>query len=167
MKKYLLLILAMALFLGMSESADAGIYLFGNVGGGDNISYGGDLGVIWPGENPKYLLGIGASTGANSETKRATIYLDKVKSSDLEIYGAFGYGFLKNLFIVGTAGATEVCEGIAIKGDDASSCASYEDNKTEYRFSGSGQLRYVYKHLIIGAGYHNRRGIIGGIGFMF
>lgn len=167
MKKYFSAVLAVALFFAINGSADAGFYLFGNVGGGDNVSYGGDLGAIWPSEDPKYLLGIGASSGGNSEEKEATFLLDRVKSSDLEIYAAFGYAFLKNLFIVGTAGATEVCEGTVFKGDDASSCASYDDNKTEYKFSGSGQLRYVYKHLIIGAGYHNRRGIVGGIGFMF
>lgn len=33
--------------------------------------------------------------------------------------------------------------------------------------SGSGQLRFVYKRLILGVGYHSRRGMVFGLGFPF
>ena len=170
MKKYLMILLVGLIVATAAVRADAGFYILGTAGGGGesgSSSYGGEIGAIWPNDEPKYMLGLGASKSTNGSKETATFLLDKVKSDDIEIYGAGGIAVTKGLFVVGTAGATETCEGTVFKGDDASSCASYDDNETSYKFAASGQLRYVYKQLIIGAGYHNRRGIVGGIGIRF
>jgi len=34
-------------------------------------------------------------------------------------------------------------------------------------FNWSAELRYMYKHLVLGCGYHNRRGVIAGVGVGF
>lgn len=73
----------------------------------------------------------------------------------------------KGFFITGTAAVTQTCEGTVFKGDHPSDCAFYDDNDVKYEFTGSGQLRFVLKQMVLGGGYHNRRGIIGGIGFSF
>lgn len=92
---------------------------------------------------------------------------DKVRDDEWELYGATGISFIKNFFIVGTAGFSEICEGSVLKGEETSECSSWEGNDKETKFTGSGQLRYLYERLIIGVGYHNRRGIILGIGVRF
>lgn len=170
MKKYLLVALVVSCFVFGSKDANAGVYFFGNGGGGgkaDGGSIGGEIGGIWPKDAPKYLLGLGLSQTNSEKSEPATFILDKVRSNEYEFYGAAGLGLTKGFFITGTGGVTETCEGTVLKGDDPSSCADYDGNDVKYKFTGSGQLRFVHKQLMLGIGYHSRRGIIGGIGISF
>src|SRR3972149_9154478 len=100
MKKYYVMLLVSTLLLFVSTNVMAAVYIFGNVGSGgevDAFSYGGEIGAIWPKDEPKYLLGIGASN-ANSGTRQpATIILDYVHDDELEIYGAAGIGLVKSI----------------------------------------------------------------------
>jgi hypothetical protein len=170
MKKYLLLLFVIIFLLNVSERANAGIYILGTFGSGGEIdasSFGGEIGAIWPSDEPKYLLGIGGAWANTSYKKPYTLLLDKVRENDYELYGAMGISLIRNLFIVGTGGVARGCEGTVLKGDSASECEAYEGNDVKTKFAGSGQLRYLYKYLIIGVGYDNIRGIIGGVGFRF
>lgn len=167
MEKCFLILLVIIFSFIVSKNANAGVYIFGTVGSGgevDAASYGGEIGAIWPKDEPKYLLGVGASNAESGEREPYSVVLDKVRDDELEIYGAAGIGLVKSFFIVGTAGASFVTECLAFKGMD---CSGMDDADEEVKFAVSGQLRFVYKNLMIGAGYHNRRGIIGGIGFAF
>lgn len=83
------------------------------------------------------------------------------RGDEWEPYFAFGVRpIIRNLYLVGTVGGSfqetkETWWGI-------------EDVKdTEGLFTASGQVRYVWKHLMVGTGYHNRRGVIGGLGFVW
>lgn len=170
MKKYLLIVLFAVISLMVAHNANATVYFFGQLGSGgevDDVSYGGEIGAIWPKEEPQYLLGIGLWWTEQSESESYTFLLDKVRSDEWELYGAAGINLIEGIFLAGTIGFSETCEGTVFKGDNPNDCGSYDDNDKEYKLTGSGQLRFTYKNLMIGAGYHNRRGIVGGIGFVF
>lgn len=154
----------------MYECAPADAYILGTFGSGGEVdapSFGGEVGRIWPEDEPKYLLGLGVSRADSGKILERGWIFDKVRDNEWELYGAAGISFTKSLFVVGTAGYSVLCEGGVLKEEETSACSSWEGNDTEIRSSVSGQLRYVYKSLIIGGGYHNRRGIIiiGGIRF--
>jgi hypothetical protein len=170
MKKHLLYLTVILSCLIMCERAQAGVYIFGTFGNGGEVdadSYGGEIGAIWPSSEPKYLIGLGMSYANSSKSESATFLLDEVRAPEYDIYVAGGFNLAKGFFITGTAGFSETCEGTVFKGDDPSDCISYDNNDVSYKFTGSGQLRFVYEHLMLGVGYHNRRGVVGGIGVSF
>jgi hypothetical protein len=170
MKMCLLIVSVFICFFVCSINADAEIYIFGNGGTGgeaDAASIGGEFGVIWPKDNQAYLLGMGFSWTDTEKSERATILLDKVRANELEWYGAVGLKLTSGFFITGTAGVTETCEGLVFKGESPSNCTSMDGTDTKNIFTWSGQLRYIYQRLMLGVGYHNRRGILAGIGFNF
>jgi len=170
MKKNLLILLLVIFSLMISKYANAGGYIFGTVGNGGEmgtVSYGGEIGVIWPQAEPKYLIGLGGAWAHTSYRQHYSFILDKVRENEYELYGAAGISLVKHVFIVVTAGFDRGCEGYVIKGDSTSACEATDDTDVKTKFAGSGQLRFVYKHLMIGAGYDNIRGIIGGIGLSF
>lgn len=169
MKKYLFILLVVIFSLFVYENANAGVYIFGNIGSGgevDDSSIGGEIGATLPTSNPSFLLGIGISVAGISKTERISDFADREFSDEWEGYGAVGIRLISGLYLVGTAGYSQQTESITLHAGGVSVEGGNEEVKDEH-FTASGQLRYVYKSLIIGGGYHNRRGIIGGIGFAF
>lgn len=166
MKKYSLvfcLILVIGLLPISNVYGDGYLLLTGGGGGESNAgSIGGEGG--WIGQN--FLLGIGLSvifTGGDWESKGYGYY--KKHDDEYEGYGVVGIRILKDWFLVGTAGYSE--ETITGKTCAGGTCVEWDPEVEEGHFTYSGQLQYVYKRLIIGGGYHNRRGVVGRIGFSF
>ena len=168
---------AIVLIIGCGN-ARAGGYLLLNVANSSELngtSFGGEAGILWPRDTPKYMLGIGVSLKEVDRTPRYTggghwqtarSPWDEVDYYG-EVYAAAGFGVGAGFFLTGTVGLTERCKGDVHQGESASQCVSVEGNDTQYGASGSAQLRYIYKHLMVGAGYHINRGAIGLIGVIF
>ena len=76
-----------------------------------------------------------------------------------------GYRLARGIYAVGTGGMSDRSRR------DYLTVAGSKDLLGEYggtlRGCGSGQLRFVYKRVMLGVGYHSRRGIIFGFGFTF
>ena len=147
-------------------------YVFGNGGSGgkaDAASGGIEGGLLLPREDSKlgYLLGVGLSGIDRADNDDRGIWSTEY-SDEWEGYFAFGVRpVIKNLYLVGSVGGSirEVSDTFNYKGTKIEGFESDEEN--EFHFTTSGQVRYVWKHLMVGAGYHNRRGVIGGIGFVW
>jgi hypothetical protein len=170
MKKCILVISVVSCIVFGVNSSDAEIYVYGNGGGGGEAkapSIGGEFGVIWPKGDQKYLAGMGFSYADTEKSEPGTFLLDKVRANEVEIYGAAGLNLTKGFFITGTAGVTETCEGYVFKGESPSNCTSMDGVDKKNKFTGSGQLRFINNRLMLGIGYHNRRGVVGGIGLNF
>jgi len=176
MKKYSL-VFCLILFIGLLPISNVygGGYLLLTGGGGGEAnagSIGGEGG--WIGQN--FLLGIGLSvtfTGGDWEMKYSSsgwmelppaAYYEK-HDDEYEGYGVVGIKILQDLFLIGTAGYSQ--ETVTGKTCVGGTCVEWDPEVEEDHFTYSGQLQYVYKRLIIRGGYHNRRGIIGGIGLRF
>lgn len=143
-------------------------YIFGNggVGRGDIGGSGGvDLGItLKPNSKIGYLFGAGGSVTDRNDTPSEF----KNKENSAEWEGCFAFGIrpiIKKLYLVGTV-------GVSVREYDKTYSGSiYKEGyvtETEENFTTSGQIRYiVWKGLMVGGGYHNRRGVLGGIGWAF
>lgn len=176
MKKYSLvfcLIVAIGLLYVSNGYGGGYIFLTGGVGGeADAGSIGGEGG--WVGRN--FLLGLGLSvtfTGGDWE-RTSCLYAwmgspptcnYKKYDDEYEGYGVVGIRIIKDLFLIGTGGHSQ--ETVSSKTCIPGTCVEWEPDVEKGHFTYSGQLQYTYKRLIIRGGYHNRRGVIGGIGFRF
>lgn len=179
MKNIVVLAFLGLFFVLTQHDASANGYFLINGGSGGKYnasSLGGEIGVVWPATDLQYFLGFGISQ-INSETRERyypagggvnpPYVWDKVRSNEQELYAAGGLRLVNDFFLGGSVGASTVCEGTVLKGESASSCDSWDGNKSETNVTWSGQIRYIWKNLIIGGGYHNRRGPVLGIGFNF
>ncbi len=171
MRKYIAVLLFCVTMGFIQDSAYAGWYVFGNGGGGgeaDTASGGLEGGGIFkPDAKIGYLLGGGFSIADRAKTEERGNW-DTEFTNEGEGYFAFGIRpIIKGLYLVGTAGASvRESSDTWHTGTSAGTIEGFEsDEGNEGYFTTSGQIRYIWKHLMIGAGYHNRRGVIGGIGF--
>ena len=167
MRKHIVaLVLVCIVFIGFVHTgayADVGGYVFGNGGDGgeaDGASGGLEGGLLLK-QDAKigWLGGLGLSATDREEPDDNREYTE-----EWEGYFAFGIRpMIKNLYLVGTVGgsARDSSETLHIGGEVLEDM----EQESEINFTTSGQVRYVWKHLMVGAGYHNRRGVIGGIGF--
>lgn len=129
-----------------SDSDGLGYVLL--TGGGGGEAGAGSVGVgleVISRIKQKYILAVGGGM-------LCIFNEDEYWEYEEEIFLAGGLGF-KNSFIVGTIGV------------------SFQDSKDEeqqkIRLTYSAQLKHIHKKLIIGAGYHNRIGFVGSLGFGF
>jgi len=163
MKKFKLIFGLMLIigFLPVSNVyGDGYILLTGGAGGkADAGSVGLEGG--WIGQN--FLLGIGLSA-VSTDTEDLPAPAGYYKYEDeLEGYGAVGIKIITNWFLVATAGYSEQEKKYVLQYPGGE--VEFDEGKKGY-FTYSGQLQYVYKRFIIG-GYHNRRGVVGRVGFTF
>ena len=176
MKKYSLVICLIFIIglIAFSNVYGGGyVLLTGGVGGeSDAGSLGGEGG--WIGRN--FLLGLGLSVtfsgGDWEETSYSPPWMglppswnSKKYDDEYEGYGVVGIRVIKDLFLIGTGGYSQ--ETVSSKTCIPGTCVEWDPDVEKGHFTYSGQLQYAYKRLIIRGGYHNRRGVIGGIGFRF
>lgn len=162
--------------LNISNVYGGGYFLLTAGGGGEAnaVNIGGEAGYMWR----IFLLGMGISVTLpdsdwekiDSDYDEDFEYVDdsgryEKKEDELELYIAGGVRVLKDFFVVATAGYS--IQAIAKKNCVPGLCIEWSPEFEKEYFTYSGQLRYVYKRLIIGGGYHNRRGIVGRIGITF
>lgn len=86
-------------------------------------------------------------------------------SNEYELFGAVGMRIAPVLFFVTTIGLTGQSDSmrfVAGGADDPGYDPEYTIN-----FAISGQLRLAIKSFMAGIGYHNRRGLVGMLGFVF
>jgi hypothetical protein len=163
MKRIFLLVVALLLNTGMESICEADVYFVftgGNGGQADVSSIGAEGG--WIGK--RVLLGIGYAQLSNDNTvpqvtSSGTNYF--VYKKEEELYGSLGVKLIDDLFLVGNAGySQQLIEFRSFLG------VTFDEDPKRY-FTYGGQLQYTFHHIVIGAGYHNRRGIVGKIGFSF
>lgn len=170
MKKASVIALMMVFVLSGSTTAAADGYAFLGLGSGGEVeatSVGVDFGAVWPKESPRFLLGLSLSGSFTSESKKKTALLDEVRAPEFELAAVAGLAVVRGLFLVGSAGYSQSCTGTVFSGDSASECTNYDDNDVQNHLTWSGQVRYLFDHLILGGGFHNRRGPFVGLGLRF
>ena len=144
-------------------------YVFFSGGGGgparaENVGVEG--GKIFTEKKYPYLLGGSLSVAFNGRKgENIGTFLETSIRNEQEINGAAGLRLVKGLFIVGTAGLSVQSEKDVINVPGTPTVI--EEVPLNKYFSASGQLRYVYKRFMFGAGYHSRRGVLAGLGFAF
>lgn len=85
--------------------------------------------------------------------------------NEQQIGAVAGFRLVKNLFLVGAGGFSERAEKDYFVANGKRIFIT--ELKGKVYGSGSGQLRFVYKRLILGIGFHSRRGLVFGIGWIF
>jgi hypothetical protein len=150
--------------------ASGGGYVVVAVGAGGESgagSVGGEGG--WLGE--RLLLGIGLAsvfTGGEWETINSNPLLsyEEKRNNKAECYGSLGWAVARSWRLVGTAGASFG----STTGRTSTNLGTTVEWDPEYdsgRFACSGLLQFERRRLVVGGGYHNRRGGVGRIGFRF
>jgi hypothetical protein len=173
MRNHLAVSLRIALvlaFLGLTCAEDlrAQSYVMFNAGNGgrSHASSGGvEFGKFFPRENPRFLLGAEFSATGNGYTSEKTTYFQSNICNEQQLAVAAGWRLFKGVYAVGTGGMSARAERdyMIVNGKKI---LLAEMPGTLYG-SGSGQLRFVYKRFVAGAGYHSRRGVVFGFGFTF
>ncbi len=170
MKKYFLVFAMMAVMnLWLSKDVYAQGYLFISGGGAGSAkagSVGVEAGKMFPRRDPQYLLGGSFSVALNGSAGASVppVFESKIRHEQ-EINGVAGFRFARGLFFVGTAGVSSQTEKDVFHFPGQPQ--EVDQIPLHTFFSGSGQFRYIHKKLMVGVGYHSRRGIIGGFGFTF
>jgi len=168
MKKYIL-VFGLIVFVGLLPISNVygDTYLLLTVGGGNAGSIGIEGG--WLGQ--KFLLGIGFSVIFPKDSWRMTnanVFGSSYQRTgpEGEGYGSAGIMILQDWFLVITAGL--YYESIQSKTVTyGGTSVEWDPEFKEPNLAYSGQLQYTYDILIVGGGYHNRRGIVGRIGIRF
>lgn len=142
----------------------------GNHGALNSGSFGIEAGTFFPRKDPRFFLGGDFSTIGKG-------YLDYLRGPngtripDENEFGAVaGIRMLRGVYLVGTAGVSWHSEQEFLPPNGGSLWfgeGTLIGEKRKVYGSGSGQLRFVFKRMILGAGYHSRRGVVVGVGFTF
>lgn len=161
------LVLAAAGILFPPSLGAQGYVMFnGGNGGASHAASGGfEMGKFFPKENPRFLLGGDFSVAGNGYPGVRDPFFQTDIRNEEQIGGAAGIRLAKGLYLVGTGGVSSRSERDYMVANGKRVLLA-ELPGTLYG-SGSGQIRFVYKRLIFGAGYHSRRGLVVGMGFTF
>lgn len=137
----------------------------GNGGASQAASGGVESGKFFPRENPRFLLGADFSAAGNGYVSVKTTDFQSNVCNEQQLGVVAGVRLFKGVYAVGTGGMSARAERdyMIVNGKKI---LLAEMPGTLYG-SGSGQLRFVYKRFILGAGYHSRRGLVFGFGFTF
>lgn len=171
-RKMLSIVLASAGFI-FPQALMAQGYLMINGGNGGALhsgSFGVEAGAFFPEKDPRFLLG-----GDFSSIDRG--YFEYVPGPngtriphEIESGAVGGIRMLRGVYLVGTGGVSWHSEQEFVAPDGESYWfgeGTLIGEKRKVYGSGSGQVRFVYRRLIFGAGYHSRRGVVVGVGFTF
>lgn len=144
-------------------------YVFFDGGGGGPAQAGSggiESGRFFPRENPRYLLGGAFSVIGNGYTEQPTTPFFKTNvRNEEELSVAGGIRLARGVYVVGTGGiADRSRRDYLVAGSNSDLLGEYDGT---VRGCGSGQLRFVYKRVMFGVGYHSRRGMVAGVGFTF
>lgn len=122
---------------------------------------------MFPKDDPKYLLGGSLSVAFNGRREeRIGPFIESKIRNEQEVYGAGGFRLVKDLFLVGTAGIASQSEKKDVIRAPGEPKGVIEVPLHNF-LSASGQVRYVRKRIMVGLGYHSRRGVFAGLGFVF
>ena len=167
MKKYCLILLIilgiLPFFVNHSIKAQNAVCIFANggyFGVVDALSAGIEVDFLFQSSEPepKFLFGFGFSAAFNRELDYNGSGNDL--SEEFEIYGSVGVKIVKSFILTFTGGGSLQQD---ISYSPLFQSKSYEN--VNQHFAYSAQIRYVHKHLMYGVGYHNRRGLLIGIGY--
>lgn len=163
---------ALLLVLGICSPArlPAQGYMFFTGGGGGGSAGAGSFGVeggkILARGDGKFFLGGSLGVAFNGRSGgRTGAFLETRIRNEQELYGAAGIRLQRRLYLVGTAGLADQSARDIIRVPGAPKVV--EEYPLNTFVTGSGQLRFVFKRVVLGAGYHSRRGLIAGLGFTF
>jgi hypothetical protein len=163
----LTLVLAAAGILFPQSLGAQGYVMFnGGNGGASHAASGGfEMGKFFPKENPRFLLGGDFSVAGNGYPgERAQFFQSDIRNEQ-QIGVVAGIRLVKGLYAVGTGGMSSRSERDYLVANGKRVLLA--ELPGTVHGSGSGQIRFVYRRLIFGAGYHSRRGLVVGVGFTF
>jgi hypothetical protein len=152
------------------EKEGYAVLTVGQNGKSNGSSIGGEIGMVVK----TVHLGLGLAEILTDEewvleSKSGTYYtgvrIYSKKYHEYEGYGALGMMLLKNVFLVTTIGYSG--ETYKKKSESQYGIIDLGTKDGPGHMALSIRLQLEAKGFIIGAGYHNRRGIIGSIGFRF
>ncbi len=166
--------LATAVVLMTAGRTEAtGYLLFTGGGGGSADAHSVGLEGGW--KLPGYSLGLGVAAVASDEvTGQGSIHSGQgtvigqwtqERGEELEVHGTLGVALVGQWSLVGSAGIAERLT--TTTWHTSSGSFEFEPDETEYRFAYGLYLQTVSRRLMLRAGYHNRRGIVAGVGFTF
>lgn len=160
-----------ALALTNGEARGGGYLLLTAGGGFGGTAGAGSLGLEGGWRGNRTLLGVGLAgifAGGDWETAgdNPLMTYEMKRNADLEVCAAIGAALTRNWYLVGTAGwsfdsttgRTTFNSGTPVEWDPV-----FGDGV----FTWSGLLQHERDHLILGGGFHHRRGLVGRVGYGF
>jgi hypothetical protein len=142
------------------------VMLSGGTGGAARAASAGiEVGKFFPRNNPRFLMGGDFSVAVNGHPGERLPDFQTDIRNEQQIGAVAGFCLVNNLFLVGTGGFSEQAERDYFVANGKRIFIT--ELKGKVYGSGSGQLRFIYKRFILGAGYHSRRGVVVGLGFTF
>jgi hypothetical protein len=166
--RMILLWLVATLGAGFPQPARAQGYVMfngGNGGASHAVSGGFEMGKFFPKKDPRFLLGGDFSVAGNGYPGERSQFFQSDIRNEQQIGVVAGIRLAKGFYAVGTGGASSRDERDYLVANGKRILLAQVPGKVHG--SGSGQVRFVYKRLIFGAGYHSRRGLVVGVGFTF
>jgi hypothetical protein len=138
----------------------------GGAGGAAHATSGGiEAGKFFPRNNPRFLLGGDFSVAGNGHPGERLPNFETDIRNEQQIGAVAGLRLIQHLYLVGTGGVSSRAERDYFVANGKRTLIA-EIQGAVYG-SGSGQFRFVYKRFIVGVGYHSRRGLVFGIGYIF
>jgi hypothetical protein len=119
----------------------------------------------------RLLLGIGFSVAFTEGpwrlvTSNHLANNSEKRNDEVELYAAVGLAVLRHLYLVGTMGGAEESKTGRTR-TPSGATVEWDPETTGRHLTFSGQLQYELGWLVVGGGYHNRRGAVGRVGVRF
>ena len=172
LKEFASRVLFFAMLVGLGVTcpdtllAQGYVMFSGGTGGATHATSAGiEGGKFFPRNNPRFLLGGDFSVAVNGHPGERLPYFQTDIRNEQQIGAVAGLRLVQHLYLVGTGGVSSQAEKDYIVANGKRTLIA-EIQGTVYG-SGSGQFRFVYKRFIVGVGYHSRRGLVFGIGYIF